>query len=70
MGLVLNYQEVYLGQVQLLNVVPLKEMAATFANLKVSVGMTFGWVVGGDCLELGGILLLFLQTLIVHHLHD
>ena len=32
---VLNYQEVYLGQVQLLNVVPIKELAATFSNLKV-----------------------------------
>lgn len=34
----LNYQEVYLGQIQLLNVVPIKELAATFANLKVYLG--------------------------------
>lgn len=47
MDCVLNYQEMYLGQIQLLNVVPIKELAATFSNLKVRESdLTVGW---GGC---------------------
>lgn len=38
MGSVLNYYEIFLGQTELLNVVPIKELAATFSNLKVRQG--------------------------------